>query len=845
MYVLSFSDPAASDVNVSGGKGANLARLTAFGMRVPAGLVVSRAAYDLFIGQAHWLESSVRSLDLDSPEAMQSQSRTIQSGLEQLPVPQSVLDDINVSLGSGGLGGAEFVSVRSSATSEDTSSAAFAGQHDTFLNVPVSQAAEFLKLCWLSLWSDRAIMYRRQVGIGILDSSMAVVIQRMVQADVAGVLFSVDPISGELDKAVVDANLGLGESVVSGEAEIDHWQIDKATGRVVQERLAEKSGAVRPLPGGGTETVELVGEERDAPSLSKEQLRELARLATTIEERYGFPQDIEWAISQGTLYVLQSRPITSIAPRWTRDESAERFPNPISPLAWDLVEGGFHRSLNFSFRLMGLPPFQGKWFAMFDSYIYGNQTAVSLYADGVPLTIRTLDELRDLLPLIRHKYGWVQELPVRWSRDLDWYLLRLGEFKAVPLTSLGLKSLWRQVVEISDTGARYFLPNIAISITQRILYKVLHGVLALVLGPEKAPAAFDALLAHCDTKTGAINAHLYELARTVREEAAFFDSHDTPTILREWRTSVAQALPEFVAGVDHLLAEHGHRETEFDPYVPTWLEAPGVVIDTLRIMAKGELQNPKANEHQIKVRMQETLFAVQQCVPDDLRYFVTEVVRLAQAYTSLDDLEHYQTTRLTLPLRNALRELGSRLVDLGLVGDPMDVFFARFSMLDEAILHPSASRWGELAAQIEGNKRIYLQAKERSPVWILGDDESAGPDDSSDGSDEWDGIPGSPGKVVAPVFLLHGSDEFANFPRGAVLVARTTNPAWTPLFYGASAVITESGGPLSHGAVTAREMSKPAVMAVRGIMQALTNGQVVEVDGSRGTVRRVSTGQSK
>ncbi|MFT3961823.1 PEP/pyruvate-binding domain-containing protein [Propionivibrio sp.] len=838
MYVLPFSDPRAQDVGVAGGKGANLARLTGFGLRVPGGVIVTRASYDLFIGQAGWLAERVRQLDFAAPETLRAQAEAIRSALRELPLPAEVAAAIRAAVAA--LDGAESVSVRSSATAEDTAAAAFAGQHDTFLNVPPGRVEEFVKQCWLSLWSDRALAYRRQVGVGILDTSMAVVVQRMVQAEVAGVLFTVDPVSGELDKAVVDANYGLGESVVSGEAEIDHWQLDKASGAVVAARIAEKTMQIRSLPGGGTEEVEIHGAECGAPSLDAARLSEMAALARTIEAHYGFPQDIEWAIAQDAIHVLQSRPITSISPRWTRDESAERFPNPVSPLAWELVEDGFHRSLNHSFRLMGLPPFEGKWFAMFDGYIYGNQTAVSLYADGVPLALRSLDELRALLPLIRQKYGWVQELPVNWSRDLDGYLLRLGEFNAMPLAGLGLKALWAHVLDISETGARYFLPNIAISITQRVLYKVLHGILALVLGPPQAAAAFDALLAHCDTKTGAINAQLNELAGMVREHAEFFAAHGTQEILDQWRTTVAPALPGFVAAFDRLLAEHGHREIEFDPYVPTWLEAPGVVLDTLRVMARGELLNPRANERQLKVRMQETLFAVQQRVSDDLRYFVTEVVRLAQIYTSLDDLEHYQTTRLTLPLRRALRELGARLVELGLIDAPMDVFFARVPLLGQAILEPGPARWAELAEQIAANKRVYENARQRSPAWMPGGDAAADEAGAPGADAAWTGIPGSPGKAVAPVFLLRGAEDFGSFPKGAVLVARTTNPAWTPLFYGASAVITESGGPLSHGAVTAREMQKPAVMAVRGIMQCLANGERVEVDGTRGTVRRVA-----
>jgi len=833
MNLLEFSDVAAQEVALSGGKGANLARLTALGFNVPPGLVVTADAYRQFIAQAVWLPQSLGELDFAAPQKLLEQTRALNARLAELPLPAGLEAALAAALPKL----PPFVSVRSSATAEDTASAAFAGQHDTYLNVPHGEVVARIKDCWLSLWSDRALLYRRQVGIGLLDTAMAVVVQSMVQAEAAGVAFSVDPVAGDLERIVIDANYGLGESVVSGEAEIDHWLLDQ-TGQVIAATLAEKSLKIVARPGGGTDHVVLVGAERSAPVLSPAQLAELAQLVGRIAAAYTFPQDIEWALQGGRFYVLQSRPITSIAPRWTREESAERFPNPISPLAWDLVEVGFHQSLNHSFDLMGLPPFEGKWFAMFDSYIYGNQNAVELYANGVPLDIRSLDDLRNALPLIAAKYGWVQDLPVRWSRDLDWYLLRLGQLSAVPLAGLSLNELWSHLLEVRDTGARYFLPNIAISITQRVIYKVLHGMLAMIAGPQAAPPLFDALLASCDTKTGLINAELYRLAQLMQAQAGFFASRDNAALLADWAAVEATA-PEFAAGFSKLLAEHGHRETEFDPYVPTWVEAPEVVLATLRVMAQGELHNPRAQERELKMRMQATLFGLQQQIPDDLRYFFSEVVRLAQTYTSLDDVEHYQTTRLTLPMRRAVREIGRRLQELGLVEEAMDAFFARFATLADAITAPNVARWTALAEEIARNKAIYRAACQRTPDWQLGASEEA---PASPDGEHWQGIPGSPGRARGPVFLVHGTDDFGRFPKGAVLVARTTNPAWTPLFYGASAVITESGGPLSHGAVTAREMQKPAVMGVRAIMRELQNGEWVEVDGGAGTVVRCEAG---
>jgi len=842
MTVLHFNDIAAQNVELTGGKGASLAKLTAFGFRVPRGFVVTADSYRAFIAQVPWLAETLVHLRFDEPEILANQAVTIQEGLRALPFPAEAEAQLRSHytehfLANGASGADASVSVRSSATAEDTASAAFAGQHDTFLNVEgADEVVAKVKECWLSLWSDRAIAYRRQVGIELTNTSMAVVIQAMVDADVAGVLFTVDPVEGDLKKALIDANFGLGETVVGGETAVDHWQLDKQTGAVTQEVIASKEMHLVSAAGGGTVPVYILSAaERAQASLSSAQREELLQVGMAIEKAYGFPQDIEFAFRNGQLFILQSRPITTIPARWTREESAERFPNPISPLAWDLVEEGFHHSLNYSFDLMGLPAFEGKWFAMFDSYIYGNQNAVELYANGVPLSITSIDDLKKAIPLIAQKYGWVQELPARWARDLDWYLLRLGEFNAMPLGNLSLKELWAHVLDVSDTGSKYFLPNIAISITQRVLYKVLHALLAMMAGPAAAPQLFDALLAHCDTKTGAINAELYHLAKLLQTESDFFDAFDNAHILRVWDTTVAERLPEFREAFERLLIQHGHRETEFDPYMPTWLESPDVVLATLRVMAQGELKNPHENERQLKIRMQETLFSLQQQVPADLRYFFTEVVRLAQTYTSLDDLEHYQTTRLTLPMRRSVRELGNRLVDLGIVEEAMDVFFARQATLNSAITEPNTAKWASLADEITSNKATYTAARKVTPKWALAETEE-GVTDSEDG---WKGIAGSPGKATGAVFLVHGTEDFGKFPKGAILVARTTNPAWTPLFYGASAVITESGGPLSHGAVTAREMRKPAVMGVRGIMGSLKNGDIVDVDGSRGTVKLV------
>lgn len=831
--ILSFTAPDAIRVDLTGGKGASLSKLFRAGFPVPPGFTVTATAYRAFVEEHRTTLARAEQFSWQNPALLETQANALVEELRLLPVPAAVERELQVALGA--FDSAQRFSVRSSATAEDSASAAFAGQHDTYLNCHgAEEVMRRLRDCWLSLFAPRALAYRHHAGFTIAGADMAVVVQCMVMADKAGVAFSVDPVLGRLDHVSIDANYGLGESVVGGEAEVDHYVASRDGTAVVSQAIAEKTEKIIATADQGTMHVVLSGDEAIAPVLSPQEVSDISTLAVRAETFYGFPQDTEWAIASGHLYLLQSRPITSIAPRWTRDESAERFPNPISPLAWDLVEAGFHQSLNHSFALMGLPPFQGKWFAMHDSFIYGNQNAVALYGNFSPVAIRSLEDLRGALPVLRDRFAWVQELPLRWSRDLDHYLIRIGELMSTDLSDMTLRENWRYVLDVRDLGADYFLPNIAISLTQRTLYRLLHGLLTLLAGPEQASVLFDRLLAWTETKTGVINRELYDMAVEIRGTpaltAAFRDQQATRIL-----TDVLPQWPGLAQRFRRFLRDHGHREIEFDPYVATWLDAPEVVIDTLRLMVAQPVSvTPQQKELELRHVAEQTLYSLGARVPEDLRFLFSEIVRLARAYTSLDDLEHYQTTRLTLPFRKGLRALGEHLVKLGVVDEPMDVFFASYNSLNDAINEPDAARWPALREEVLRAKEVYRDARRRTPAWSLDEDEPSVED--AENTNVMTGLAGSPGSAEGTVYLVHGPEDFAGFPSGAVLVARTTNPAWTPLFYGASAVVTESGGPLSHGAVTAREMGKPAVMGVRGVMARLNNGDRIRIEGSAGRI---------
>jgi pyruvate,water dikinase len=830
-YLLPFDDSRVLDVELAGGKGANLAFMSRHQLPVPGGFIVSANAYRDFIRDQSWLMQSTDQLSADEPGRLREECNAIRARLKQAPVPAGLTGEIENWLEQTGSSDAAY-SVRSSATLEDTATAAFAGQHETFLNCHGAAAlVQKIKACWLSLWADRAARYRHQLHMRHIDATMAVVVQRMVLCDVSGVGFTINPVSGQLNELVLDANYGLGESIVSGEATVDHWIIDKQTRKTISETIAEKTTKTIPTQDGIREEP-VSPEQANIACLDDTKRQAIVSLMLKIEQTYQFPQDIEWGFLGDTPYILQSRPITTIPERWTRDESAERFPTVITPLTWDLVREGFHRSLNYSFHLVGFPPYEGKWFELFGHYVYGNQNAVEIYGGQNPIQISSIDDLQAVIPMIREKYHWVQELPITWLRDLDHYLLSIGELMAEPLANKTLSEIWEYVLRVNRLGSDYFLPNIAISLTQSALYRVLLGFLTLAFGKQDAPARFDHLLAYCETKTGAINTELYRLSRDAAKSpelrTLLLDSNSRDII----ENDQLARFPEFKSQFDTFLRNHGHREIEFDAYHPTWVEIPWIVLDNIVIaMNAPQSATPFDRQRQLKLTMHETEFECLKQLPKELHFFFHELVRLARSYTSLDDLEHYETTRLTLPLRRGLKALGNRLVELGILDEPMDIFFTRYEPLNDAIQQNRSELWHALSIAIRTEKTEYLADKERTPEWTLGESDA-----QTFAGESLDGLPGSPGKMEGKAFQVLGPEDFARFPRGAVLVARTTNPTWTPLFYNAAAIVTESGGPLSHGAVIAREMKIPAVTSVRNVLSLLKNEQSVIVDGTTGKI---------
>src|SRR5574337_385607 len=316
--VLPFSAPEIT-LQQAGGKGLNLAALAHAGFAgyVPPGFIVTTQAYRAFV-DANGIQSRIVSLAAnvapEDPAALEQASVAITALFAQGHVPREIAQAVAAAYTDlAASQSAAPVAVRSSATAEDLPGLSFAGQQETYLNVVGDQAVlESVKQCWASLWTARAIGYRARNRIPPDEVALAVVVQQMIASEASGVLFSANPLTGHRGEIVIDASLGLGEAIVSGQVEPDHYVVTAGEWRIATCRLGAKALAIVPRAGGGTERV--TPQAAGQPALDDEHILELARLGRRVAEHFGSPQDIEWAWAGGRLYLLQSRPITSLYP---------------------------------------------------------------------------------------------------------------------------------------------------------------------------------------------------------------------------------------------------------------------------------------------------------------------------------------------------------------------------------------------------------------------------------------------------------------------------------------------------------------------------------------------------
>ncbi|TQM37617.1 PEP/pyruvate-binding domain-containing protein [Pseudonocardia cypriaca] len=844
-----------------GGKAANLGELISAGFPVPPGFVVTTAAY----------RNVADALDVSDP----GRARQALAGAE---LPAAVAKAVLAAYPA--LGADAPVAVRSSATAEDLPWASFAGQQDTYLNVVGADAVlDAVRRCWGSLWTERAVSYRETQGIDHQAVHIAVVVQRMVDVQVAGVLFTADPVTGTRHRAVIDASPGLGEAVVSGAVNPDHIVVD-ADG--VHVTPGDKTVQVRALPGGGTEQVSVAAGAEAC--LTDEQAVALSDLGRRVEAHFGAPQDIEWAVdTEGELWLTQARPITTLHPLPAPSGDglrvlfcaslAQGLTRPVTPMGLSGFRVLASTAAELAFGAPVADPVAGPpVLRTAGGRAFIDVTAALRSNPGRALLPRALDlmesrsavVLRGLLDDPR-----LSPTTTSWTPFVRRLVRTLIRFRVPVLMALALlrpDAARRRVERVGDRVRTLTSAPPGLTADER-LDRAVHVLRqAFPVLPRTVPAAgagfvmlglarrlagtdlgadgvHEVLRSLPHNSTTEMDLRLWTLARKLSGDPASAAAlRDTPPaeLARRYRDGVLP--PALESGLAAFLVRHGHRAVaEIDIGVPRWSEDQthvlGMLANYLRlddlshapdaVFARGaEAADAAVSATVGRVRARSRLRAVA------VGFALDRMRRLAGLREEHKDF----LIRIFAHVRALLTAVGTDLAGHGLLDRADDVFFLDLAEA-RAALGGADLRETVAARRAEYDRELR---RRRIPRVLLSDGtepEAVAVPTGVEGA--LVGTAASAGTATAPARVVL-DPVGARLEPGEILVAPSTDPGWTPLFLTAGGLVMEMGGPNSHGAVVAREYGIPAVVGVADATTRISTGQEVTVDGAAGTVRVTS-----
>jgi pyruvate,water dikinase len=839
---------AAATLEQAGGKGASLARLAAAGLPVPPGFHITTAAYRHFLA-AHRLQelilAAVAGLSADQPAALEAASRRIGELFAQHAMPDDIADAIRQAYAELGAGDPP-VAVRSSATAEDLPDLSFAGQQETYLNMRgEAMLLDAVKRCWASLWTARAIGYRAGHSIASEEISLAVVVQELVDADAAGILFTANPLTGAGGQALINAAWGLGEAVVGGHVTPDTIVVDKARGTITQQQINAKD-VMTVCTAGGTREQPTPADRRMAPVLSPAQAAELARIGVQIEGLYGQPMDIEWALQAGRFFVVQARPITNLrAPAvaaetwndslngdylWTSTNLGEAVPDVMTPSTWSLLK-------IFIADTMPVPDVDG----------YG---LVGNVGGRFYMNLSALATLAQAFGFSRKRFAEANEQAFG----------RLPAGLSIPLIPIARWRIWRTMLPIAVQLKRRVRAN----------QKIMPGFLAA------APAHCAALHKQIAAATSARDlidlwhADLLPFFREcshMLEAAARRDGTAVVWARRKLRALVGEAdtntlLSGLSAGANHLASlgllvgldqlargeidratfaqQYGHRGPhEFEISIARPAEDPKWIDQQL-----AGTRNATVDVNTLLARQQAAQAAawarLRQRYPRKASAMGRQMSQAAAAFRDREAARS-EVIRVFWALRAFVQRAGA------ITGLGDDLFFLE---IDEILAVLS----GDTAplAHIPARRAAYTQyaALPPYPALIRGrfdpfqwaadpqrrQDLFDGHGGSAPAGDTIKGFPGAIGVVEGYARVIASPEQGDQLQAGEILVTTVTNVGWTPLFPRAAAIVTDVGAPLSHAAIVARELGIPAVVGCGNATMRLHTGDRVRVNGGQGTV---------
>lgn len=847
--VLDFQEIKKEDVMTAGGKGANLGEMTAAGITVPGGFVVTADAYKAFIKENHLEEMFRKELtEAGNDEAkLLDAAKKFRHAISEGKLPEEVEKAVREKYAQ--LGEQARVAVRSSATAEDLPDASFAGQQETYLNVRGSEAVlTQIRNCYASLWGNRAVCYRSNQGYDQLSVALAVVVQKMVESEKAGVLFTVNPINRNPDEMQINASYGLGESVVSGKVTADSYLCDKQ-GKVKSCQIGSKETQIiyadtqgtaatanaqctpddvitsdaQKTPGdtAATKEVTVSAEMRKARCLNDEEIAVLCAEAVRIEKHYGCPMDIEWAIAGGSVYILQARAITTL-----HTDNAEEQKIIAGYLEGMQITGKARANMAFQLEKM---PFAYRPLD-YDYIIKINRQKAKIFQEnGIILTSdpRIDDDGIQTLPTSRIKInGGIFKLfgTLKLLKNFAVCTEKCRTFLAEYEDEIGkMRQIDFEQKNVKECGEflSYTLNLIGRLAYDRFKYALFPSFIArdmekAVQKVDKSYTKFD-LFWGLNNKTSEVTRDIAELAGKIKEDKALaadlLQGANYQTLYKKY--------PEMQSAFDSFLQKNGYK-SDYNCYcvdARTLLENPDRLLHILQpLVATTETASGEKEQdfgklmEQLKAIYGNKYPALKERI-EDFRYF--HVVREETQYL-WETVFYY--VRKCLERTNML-----------LLSDT-DYEHGVANLFAEELI--AACERGSLS---ESDKEKIERRNSKHPLAQKVWDASKLLVFDADG-DVLKGVSGSTGTAIGKVCIIHGPEEFYKMQKGDVLVCQLTDPEWTPLFNLASAVVADTGSSLSHAAIVAREYGIPAVLGVGFATTRFKDGDTIKVDGDKGEV---------
>ena len=842
-----FTDPLAQDPSIAGGKGSALARMVDSGLRVPDGFVVTSHAMDAMtptdLPELLAPLESASNTDLD---AITLVSNVVRDAIRAAQLETDLLDAIRNAhqrLES------DAVSVRSSATAEDMADASFAGQYESFLNIlGFDEIVLCIRDVWASLYSPRAIAYRLQTGLDHGAVRMAVVVQKQLQPDAAGVLFTRDPVTGAR-RFVASASLGLGEGVVTGEAPADQFQIDPDTGTAISSHIVSKNARVVSLPSGGIERAEVPEAARMQPALSDSHLQELWSMARSLEDLFGRPQDIEFAVADNAVHLLQSRPITTRA----AEDAADWEEGLDTSYTWTLsrmtffLEGPMYRLQLDS----GLAYVDGLRQCYEETASDFSHNHIIHVMNGY-FYIRSPDE--DSASIVQRQERHAAKCRAYIDQGTTNY-----QEEMVPRIQQIHKDLRRLARAGTSIPARVKYLEACIEAAGLVMGH-LHWCMIDQVNRLDWSSAFhqvtgepvedsDLFLQAVPNRTTRLVARLRNLARLVREDpglaSAFADGNfevlEYPSHCDRIVTKI------FNRRFRSMMKDYGFRtgwgygsSVGFD--ASTWNMAPTKPLELIASYAQQDIDRLESIEARALRQRQTATRRIRRKLagsPARLGNFEFTRKRAQSAAARMEDHNYLMEQCTVGQSRDAMHEMGVTLVRAGLLDDPLD---ALHISLDELKKVAAGNGPEDLRSLVRQRAEERDRLAKFTPPPTLGrppapsitdprDDHETDPDAST-----LRGQTASRGRATGTARVVRADAAPPRLREGDILVTTNVGPDWTLLFPLLSGIVLDSGEIFQHPAIVAREYRIPAVFQTRVGTSRIREGQVITVDGDAGIV---------